>query len=95
MTASRAPSCAPEMEELMNENTDGSDRAGPAGSAADGAEPSPATSGQASPDRPSQGAPMNGADFQIYIGRGLRAVFDDVAKQPVPDRFLELMKKLG
>ncbi|HEX4765543.1 MAG TPA: NepR family anti-sigma factor [Lichenihabitans sp.] len=28
------------------------------------------------------------------MGRQLRAVYDDVARQPVPDRFLELMKKL-
>lgn len=34
------------------------------------------------------------ADFQAYIGRQLRAVYDDVAKQPVPDRFVELMKRL-
>ena len=34
------------------------------------------------------------ADMQQFIGRQLRAVFDDVAKQPVPDRFLELMKQL-
>ena len=33
-------------------------------------------------------------DMQSFIGRQLRAVFDDVAKQPVPDRFLELMKQL-
>ncbi len=35
-----------------------------------------------------------GGDLQAYIGRQLRAVYDDVARQPVPDRFLELMKKL-
>ncbi|MCW6507046.1 NepR family anti-sigma factor [Lichenifustis flavocetrariae] len=34
------------------------------------------------------------SDMQQFIGRQLRAVFDDVAKQPVPDRFLELMKQL-
>lgn len=34
------------------------------------------------------------ADVQAYIGRQLRAVYDDVAKQPVPDRFLALMKAL-
>ena len=33
-------------------------------------------------------------DMQQFIGRQLRAVYDDVAKQPVPDRFLELMKQL-
>ncbi len=38
--------------------------------------------------------PVSGADVHAYIGRQLRAVYDDVAKQPVPDRFLELMKQL-
>ncbi len=35
-----------------------------------------------------------GVDVQAYIGRQLRAVYDDVANQPVPDRFLDLMKQL-
>ncbi len=35
------------------------------------------------------------ADLQAYIGDQLRAAFDDVASQPVPDRFLDLMKRLG
>ena len=35
-----------------------------------------------------------GVDVQAYIGRQLRAVYDDVAKQPVPERFLDLMKQL-
>lgn len=34
-------------------------------------------------------------NIQSYIGTQLRAVFEDVANQPVPDRFLELMKRLG
>jgi hypothetical protein len=34
------------------------------------------------------------SDMQRFIGRQLRAVYDDVAKQPIPDRFLELMKQL-
>ena len=33
-------------------------------------------------------------DVHAYIGRQLRAVYDDVAKQPVPERFLALMKQL-
>jgi hypothetical protein len=33
-------------------------------------------------------------DIQAYIGQQLRAVYEDVAKQPVPDRFLELMRQL-
>lgn len=40
------------------------------------------------------GGPPVSADMQQFIGRQLRAVFDDVAKQPIPDRFLELMKQL-
>lgn len=35
------------------------------------------------------------ADIQSYIGSHLRAIFADVANQPVPDRFLDLMKRLG
>lgn len=34
------------------------------------------------------------ADMQAFLGRQLRAVYDDIAKQPVPDRFVELMKQL-
>jgi hypothetical protein len=36
----------------------------------------------------------NTADLQSLIGRQLRAVYDDIAKQPVPDRFIELMQQL-
>jgi hypothetical protein len=42
----------------------------------------------------SSDARMISPDMQLFIGRQLRAVYDDVAKQPVPDRFLELMKQL-
>ena len=38
--------------------------------------------------------PVIGADVHAYIGRQLRAVYDDVAKQPVPDRFLDLIRQL-
>jgi len=31
---------------------------------------------------------------QDHIGRQLRAVYDDLLSQPVPDRFKELMDKL-
>ena len=34
------------------------------------------------------------ADVQAYIGRQLRAVYDDVVKQPIPDRFLALLEQL-
>ena len=33
-------------------------------------------------------------DLQAHIGRHLRAVFDEVAREPVPDRFLQLLKDL-
>ena len=32
--------------------------------------------------------------IQGEIGKQLRAVYEDVIKEPVPDRFLELLKKL-
>lgn len=47
----------------------------------------------AADDTPTELKPVS-ADMHQFIGRQLRAVFDDVAKQPVPDRFLELMKQL-
>ena len=45
-------------------------------------------------DVPNATAKSDPADMQQFIGRQLRAVYDDVAKQPVPDRFLELMRQL-
>lgn len=33
-------------------------------------------------------------DLQAHIGRHLRALFDEVAQEPVPDRFLQLLKDL-
>ncbi len=32
--------------------------------------------------------------LQDHIGRQLRALYDDVLSQPVPDRFKELMERL-
>ncbi len=40
------------------------------------------------------GGRLGPMDVQAYIGRQLRAVYDDVVKQPIPDRFLMLMKQL-
>ncbi len=31
---------------------------------------------------------------QGHIGRQLRALYDDVLSQPIPDRFLDLLRKL-
>ncbi|MCP8937278.1 hypothetical protein NK718_02015 [Alsobacter sp. SYSU M60028] len=33
-------------------------------------------------------------NVQDHIGRQLRAIYDDLLSQPVPDRFRELMEKL-
>jgi hypothetical protein len=33
-------------------------------------------------------------EIQLRIGEGLRAMYDDVVKQGVPDRFVELLSKL-
>ena len=30
-----------------------------------------------------------------HIGRHLKAVYDDVLNQPIPDRFLDLLNQLG
>ena len=45
-------------------------------------------------EAPGTGGGARAADVQAYIGRQLRAVYDDVVKQPIPDRFLALMKQL-
>ena len=47
------------------------------------------------PASPTAGpSPQQPGDIQTYIGARLRQAFDDVAKQPVPDRFLQLMAEL-
>ena len=35
-----------------------------------------------------------GRDVQAKIGNQLRAIYDDVVKEGVPDRFIELLKRL-
>jgi hypothetical protein len=45
-----------------------------------------------SPSAPS-GAILGG-DLQAHIGRQLRAVYDEVANEAVPDRFLKLIEEL-
>ncbi|MFM8701020.1 MAG: NepR family anti-sigma factor [Hyphomicrobiales bacterium] len=32
--------------------------------------------------------------FQDHIGQELRAMYDEVLQQPIPDRFIELLKAL-
>jgi hypothetical protein len=39
------------------------------------------------------GAPRQ-RDVKDYIGRQLKALYDEVANQPVPDRFKELLDRL-
>jgi len=47
---------------------------------------------------PKGSAPSNGAileaDLQTHIGRQLRAVYDEVVNEAVPDRFLQLLEEL-
>lgn len=38
--------------------------------------------------------PALDANIQRHIGRHLRAMFEEVASQPVPDRFLDLLDQL-
>ncbi len=39
-------------------------------------------------------APKIDPQVQLEIGRHLRAHYDDVVSEPVPDRFMELLEKL-
>lgn len=39
-------------------------------------------------------APALPTDVQVKIGEKLKAIYDDVVRQPVPDRFLDLLNKL-
>jgi len=45
---------------------------------------------------PTRSATVSSGKPPVYdmIGRRLRDYFDEVAKQPVPDRFLELLNRL-
>ena len=36
-----------------------------------------------------------GSPIDEHIGRHLKAIYDDVLKQPIPDRFLDLLNQLG
>jgi hypothetical protein len=46
------------------------------------------------PTPPSSGEVALEPELQAFIGRQLLATFDDVVNQPVPDRFVELLRKL-
>ena len=43
--------------------------------------------------QPGTGANL-GADLQAHIGRQLRSLYDEVLKEPVPDRLRELLQRL-
>jgi Anti-sigma factor NepR len=51
------------------------------------------------PSSPPSSAPSRaqgrlGRDVQAKIGNQLRAIYDDVVQEGVPDRFVELLKRL-
>jgi len=41
-----------------------------------------------------QGAPAMDAELQAHIGRHLKAAYEDILNQPVPDRFHQLLEAL-
>ena len=43
---------------------------------------------------PERTDPSLGRDVQTKIGQQLRAIYDDVVNQGIPDRFVELLNKL-
>jgi hypothetical protein len=53
-----------------------------------GSKPSESTGAATKPE------PRLGQDIQTKIGRQLRAIYDDVVSQGVPDRFVELLNRL-
>lgn len=48
---------------------------------------------QQSEDQPGNGKGMDG-EAQKHIGRMLKATYDEIAHEPVPDKFLALLKQL-
>ena len=43
---------------------------------------------------PPKGEARIGPDIQDHIGRHLRAIYDQVRAEPVPDRLLDLLRRL-
>jgi hypothetical protein len=43
---------------------------------------------------PERNDPSLGRDVQTKIGQQLRAIYDDVVNQGIPDRFVDLLNKL-
>jgi hypothetical protein len=54
----------------------------------------PAAQGQIEPGGGPGGGASLGPDLQAHIGRQLRAVYDEVVGEAVPDRFLRLLEEL-
>lgn len=56
--------------------------------------------GEAAGDAAAQGAPHHGASaapvqaVELLISRQLRAIYDEVVSEPVPDRFVKLLEEL-
>ena len=56
--------------------------------------------GEAGGDAAAQGEPHNGASavpvqaVELLISRQLRAIYDEVVSEPVPDRFVKLLEEL-
>ncbi len=46
-------------------------------------------------ETPAKPGPRLSEESQAFIGLKLRELYDDVVAEPVPDRLLELLNKLG
>ncbi|WP_428032733.1 NepR family anti-sigma factor [Ancylobacter sp.] len=60
----------------------------------DQSEGSPAMASALSPQLDGGKGTALGSDIQSKIGQHLRAMYDDVVRQGVPDRFMDLLTKL-
>jgi len=54
----------------------------------------PSSSNTDETDTPSAAAAKLGPDLQAHIGRQLRSMYDEVLKEPVPDRLRDLLQQL-
>jgi len=57
-------------------------------------EPDPLLEKDAAASRKPKTEPRLGREIQTRIGHHLRAMYDDVVSQGVPDRFVDLLRKL-
>lgn len=74
---------------LMEDKQSEADEAGPIDGVPAGA------SGSGGRRAATRGAPSAlGGDIQAKIGQHLRAMYDDVVRQGVPDRFMDLLARL-